>query len=206
MKLLTQGFRTQRQEGLTACPWSWPSAPRAEWPLPPLSAAPLEAQTCRAVLRATQPSARWTPVLRVRSLGTAKCWRHSRDDWVGVRCKGLRQESTSHEGKRALQKQAPETIHLSTNWWRDKQNGAYPPTQWKALNLQGGKCWHRPHATRGTLESSALREGSQPQRPHTVTPLTSSVHNRQTQGQNAVQFSGLGEGGWEVIQTGTDSF
>lgn len=44
------------------------------------------------------------------------------------------------------------------------------------------------------------------QRPHTVTPLTSSAHNRQTHGQNAVQFSGLGEGGGEVTQIGTDFF
>ena len=82
VKLLTQGFRTQGQEGLTACPWSWPSAPRAEWPLPPFSAAPLEAQGLPeenlqgTALHATQPSARWTPVLRVsgQMLVTLQRW------------------------------------------------------------------------------------------------------------------------------------
>lgn len=102
VKLLTQGFRTQGQEGLTACPWSW-HQPQEQSGLCHLSAQLLwkprvfQRKTCRAQRCALHS----LPPGGLRSWeSAARCWWHSKDDQVSVRCKGLRQDSTSHKAKR----------------------------------------------------------------------------------------------------------
>lgn len=53
--------------------------------------------------------------------------------------------------------------------------GHTPPHNWKALNLQGGSADTGPMQPEGPLRAGYTEEGSQPQRPHTVTPLTSKL-------------------------------